>query len=285
MNLENTKRRIIEFERKIHPAWDEMKDFGTRISNLPLYFLEINHHEKDNQTQSVTITHYVPCKKEMVALAKTIQSFDDNFVVCDIGCGNGFLGSLLAREKVNVFGIDNRSYRQPQIYSFYDNQCYNILTSNLSDEDVNFDVAFCSWMTPGLNLTPLIVEKDPKLIIHIFSPDRQPDGSQTTGTLEAYLPPPNYTFLAGWNSFMPKDFFLPLRIKTGLNLAVSQQKIMAVVIYAHRDLKRVETISPSDLSEYYDWDLEKEFINKMRKKMGLKTSVWKWGSGHRNILI
>ena len=180
---------------------------------------------------------------------------------------------MLAREKLNAYGIDDRSHKQPQIYNFYDNQCYEVRRATISDKDVNFDVAFCSWMTPGLNLTPMIVEKKPKLIIHILSPDRQPDGSPTTGTIEAYLPPPEYSFLTGWNSFMPKDFFLPLRVKTNLNLAVSEQKLMVVVIYAHKDSGDIDKTSPLDFSEYYGWDLEREFINNMRQEMGLPRSA------------
>lgn len=269
MNIELIKSRIVEFDKKNHPAWDDRLDFASRITNLPLYFLEFNHHEKDNKTQSITITHYVPCKSEIIALSKIIKSFKDDFLVCDIGCGNGFIGSLLAREKVNIYGIDDRSYKQPQIYNFYDNQCYKVYKSSISDKETQFDVAFCSWMSPGLNLTPLIVEKNPKIIIHIFSPDRQHDGTLTTGTPESYLPLPNYNFHVGWNSFMPNDFFSPIREQTGLELAANPQKLAAVVVYTHKDLITTDKILPSDIFKHYDWDLEREFINNMRQKMGL----------------
>ena len=66
---------ILYFQSKKHPAWDTTEPFSKRIHNLPLYFLEFNHHERDQETQSVTVTHYVPCRSEMMALAEIIKSF------------------------------------------------------------------------------------------------------------------------------------------------------------------------------------------------------------------
>lgn len=275
MNVEQIKHRIVKFDQKFHPAWDEQQPFDLRIKSLPLYFLEFNHHERDKSFQSVTVTHYVPSKPEIHALSEIIKFYSKDYVICDVGCGNGFLGSLLAREGINVFGTDDRSYKQPQINNFYDNSCYRIIEASLSGLSMTFDVALCSWMTPGLNLTPTIIERHPKLLIHFFSPDRQPDGSPTTGLLEAYLPPKNYNFLTGWCSILPKDFFSPLREMTDLNLAVSQQKVRAVIIYAHRDLSLAGKISPLDYSNYYDWDLERDFINSLRFEKSLAKSVFK----------
>ncbi|MBT8490273.1 MAG: hypothetical protein KJN62_04425 [Deltaproteobacteria bacterium] len=275
MDVEQIKNRIIEFDQKKHPAWEEQQPFNLRIKDLPLYFLEFNHHERNRSSQSVTVTHYVPCNPEIIAISEIIKFYSKNYVICDVGCGNGFLGSLLAREGINVFGVEDRSYKQPQILNFYDKSCYRIIESSVSEINSSFDVALCSWMTPGLNLTPIIVKKHPKILIHFFSPDHQSNGSPTTGVPEAYLPPINYNFLTGWGSFLPKDFFLPLREMTGLNLEVSQQKVRAVIIYAHKDLSPDVKISPLDFTNYYDWDLERKYINSLRIKQSLDKSVFK----------
>jgi len=265
-----TKNNICQFEKKNHPAWKQSEKFTNRINNLPLYWLEFNHPGKNEKTQSVTVTHYVPCRTEIMVLSKIIKSFNKDFKVCDIGCGNGFLGSLLAREGVKVFGIDDRSYNQPQIKSFLDKECYKIIETSLSDLKIPFDVAFCSWMTPGTNLMPQIIAKKPSLIIHVFSPDRQRNGTPTTGTQEANKCTSDYRLIVGWRTVFPKDYFIPLNEIYGLKFTENVQKIRIVNIFAHKKLKLIDCISDLDITSFYDWDVERNFINQFRIDKGLK---------------
>lgn len=270
MNIDLIKARIVSFDQKTHHAWDVRKSFNKRIKDMPLYFLVVNQHEKDNKVQSVTVTHYVPCRSEMMALAEIIKSYGSNLQICDIGCGNGFLGSLLAREGLNVFGIDDHLHNQPQIPIFMDKDYYSFKKKKLQDPDVTFDVGFCSWMNSKLNLTPQIVEKNPKMIIHIFSSNRQNNGTPTTGVPDAYYPPGNYQFLIGWETILPSDFFKPIRDRTQLRLIENQQGINLVFVYVRKDLKPIQSITPLDFKGHYDWDIERNFINKLRKKDDLK---------------
>lgn len=266
--LETIYQNIIQFDKKNHPAWNKNLEFSLRIQNLPLYFLIFNHCSRDSKTQSVTISHYVPCRNEMIALSRIIKEYSNNFIVCDIGCGNGFLGSLLAREGLNVFGIDDRSYKQPQNKTFYDKKCYNIINTSLFELSVPFDVAFCSWMQPNINLTPKILNKNPKILIHIFSPDIRNNGTPTTGTNIAYECPRNYLLLCEWKSDIPKNYFSPIKTK---NIDLCNNVFMRnrVRIYVHKDLDLIPNVSPQDFEENYDWDIERNFINKIRQHLGL----------------
>ena len=273
MNIDLIKARIVSFEQKTHPAWDVRKRFNIRIKDMPLYFLLVNHFEKDNKVQSVTVTHYVPCRSEMMALAEIVKFYGNDLQTCDIGCGNGFLGSLLAREGLNVLGIDDRLHSQPQIPIFMDEDCYSFKERKLQDPDVTFDVGFCSWMNSKLNLTSQILEKNPMMIIHIFSSDRQNDGTPTTGVPDAYYPPDNYQFLIGWETILPSDFFKPIRDMTHLQLIENQEWINLVFVYVRKDLKLIQPNTPLDFKGHYDWDIERNFINKLRQKDGLRKWV------------
>ena len=264
---------ILRFQSYDHPAWDQQASFGTRIKDLPLYFLEFNHTGKDKDTQSVTVTHYAPRRAEMMALAHLIRSCGDNLQVCDIGCGNGFLGSLLAREGVKVFGIDDRSYKQPQIPNFFDSECYRVIETSLADLDIPFDVALCAWIEPNANLTPLIVDTKPALIIHILSPDRQTDGTPTTGTQSAYTRPEDYYPVAAWRTELPQDYFLPLTRIVSANLESNSRKTGSVFIYARRDIRPLTFVSPRSFSDWYDWDHERHFIDGLRRGLGLPPST------------
>jgi hypothetical protein len=204
------------------------------------------------------------------ALADIIRSYGSDLQVCDIGCGNGFLGTLLAREGVRGFGIDDRSYKQPQIPYFYDQECYRIIETALRDLTIGFDVAMCAWMSLGSNLTPEITVRNPVLIVQIFSKDKSPDGSLITGTVDAYRCPKNYRFLTGWETNVPANYFMPL-VEEGIGLRMYENPFRnrSLNVYLRQDVDSLPVASPLDYSERYDWDLEREFINSLRRRRGL----------------
>jgi hypothetical protein len=273
-NINRIKANILGFDSRSHPAWNPTVSFSDRTKDMPLYFLEFNHHSKDSDTQSVTVTHYAPHRVEMMALATIIDSCGDRPVVCDIGCGNGFIGSLLANEGVTVFGVDDRSYKQPQIDMLYDQSCYRVIKSSLAELPEPFDVAFCAWMSPGINLIPSLAARHPKLIVHLFSPDQQPDGTPTTGTSTAYSPPDGYQAHVGWRSTVPDNYFIPMANLAGLDLSGNTRKNRFVLVHVRDDLSsRVHAALPSGFVAGYNWDLERNFINEVRRDRRLEEWV------------
>jgi hypothetical protein len=87
--------------------------------------------------------------------------------VCDFYCGNGFIGSLLAREGLAVTGMRRNCDKPNQIQAFYDNACYQFSDDDLSK--LQCDAVFASWIPPGVNPTSTIVNADPKIIVYVYT--------------------------------------------------------------------------------------------------------------------
>jgi SAM-dependent methyltransferase len=258
--------RIEAFQEHIHPVWDANAPFDTRIAGLPLYALTFNNYDRVDSLHGPTIAHYAPARSELRALARTIQSLDPQAAVLDIGCGNGFVGSLLAREGARVIGIDDLSWKLPQIPHFYDPICYKLRTpKSLSTYEGNVDVAFCSWMVPDANLTKEIVEREPSLIIHVYSPHDEDGGRRETGCTEAFVCPERYSVLGGWAVFTPGSFF------SDLDEVYSSKpdKIRLVEIWCFSEQLRRVRFTPPEQGTSYDWDLERGILNDVRAERGL----------------
>ena len=259
---------IIAFQKHEHPAWNDSIPFHLRIEGLPLYALEFNNPDRNPLEFGPTISHFSPRKSEMRALALMCKNIGTDPQILDIGCGNGFLGSLLAREGVRVTGIDNLSWRPPQIPKFYDQDCYELIAP-LSFENFkkNFDVAFCSWMVPGINLTKEIIARNPSLIIHVFSNHIQNDAIQETGLKEAFICPVGYHIVGGWKAETPGDFF------SGIDQRLSSKptKVRYVEIWRREDAEPIEFLHPLQFNDNYHWDKEREELNRIRKNIGFKT--------------
>lgn len=259
---------ISAFQLHQSPAWDEARTFDERIGRLPLYALEFNNHDRDNKRHGPTIAHFAPDRREMIALANTIRSIGSSPRVLDIGCGNGFIGSLLAREGVSVTGIDDHSWRQPQIAHFYDPQLYSLRApQSLEDFNDHFDVAFCSWMLPDSNLTPLLVARKPALIIHIYTPHLEGSGRRQTGTDAAYMCPEGYRRLGAWATLTPENFFwdiLPDPIRK-----IADTRI--VETWCRDDVEDAILSQPTELetANPYHWDAERNTLNAIRLRRGL----------------
>jgi SAM-dependent methyltransferase len=164
-------QRVVACQQHQHAVWNEGLSFDERISNLPLYALELNNCDRDPKKHGLTIAHYAPAKQEMIALTRIFESSGSKLRILDVGCGNGFIGSLLAREGLPVIGIDDFSWSPPQIPYLFDERVYEHRAPvSLEKFEDDFNVAFCSWMVPNVNLTPLIVSKRPEFIVHVYSP-------------------------------------------------------------------------------------------------------------------
>ena len=54
-----------------------------------------------------------------------------------------------------------------------------------------------------------------------------------------------------------------------LDLTENCVKTRCIHVLAHDDLQPINHISPLDFKGFYDWDLERNFINKLREAKGL----------------
>lgn len=262
--------QIDEFQYRRHLAWNERAPFGERIERLPLYFLEFNNHDRDKSRHGPTIAHYSPARRELRALARFCQSLVPHPTVLDVGCGNGFIGSLLAREGVRVIGIDDYSWPPPQIGRFSDADRYELhAPCSLADYTAGYDIALCSWMVPGGNLTEAILANYPSAVIHIFSTDRYRDGKLITGTEAAYRCPEDYKVAGGWDVSMPADYFAA--IVPELMRMHNLPKKRSVEVWVRKDLSGVPLEMPQPLMDEYAWQKERDVLNQIRQRMGLAT--------------
>lgn len=259
---------IIAFQKHKHPAWDDSLPFYSRIEGLPLHCLEFENPDRNPLKFGPTICHYPPRRSEIRAIALTCKSIGPDPQILDIGCGNGFLGSLLAHEGLRVTGIDDLSWKPPQISKLCDQDCYEFITP-LSFENFkkDFDVAFCSWMVPGTNLTKEIITRNPSLIIHVFSKHIQNDGRQETGLKEAFICPAGYHVVGGWKAETPRDFFSGIDSR----LTSNPTKVRYVEIWRREDAGPIEFLHPLQFNDKYYWDIEREELNRIRKTIGFKT--------------
>ncbi|MFP5345288.1 MAG: hypothetical protein ACLGGU_06655, partial [Gammaproteobacteria bacterium] len=166
---DNMFNRIFAFQQKLHPAWNEALSFDERTQDLPLHYLVFSNPDRDPKLFGSTIAPYYPLRGEMRTLAHYIKQVAQNPVVCDLHPGNGFTGSLLAREGVKVIGVRDAQAKPNQIKDFYDGARYEMREARIEQIGFAFDVAFSSWMPAGANLTPQILRYTPKLIIFIHT--------------------------------------------------------------------------------------------------------------------
>lgn len=266
-------QKIIAYQNtKNSDVWNEELGFDQRISSLPLISMQCNHPTKDPEIHGPTIAHYPPSKREIVAIAKTIKNYSPQARVLDIGCGNGFIGGLLAREGLNVIGIDDLTWNQPQVSNLYDGDVYcRKAPFSLENYTDKYDVAFCSWMVPGENLTNEILKSNPAIIIHVYSSHKDYKGELITGSKEAYNLPEGYSFLCEWESCTPSNFIPSLFSQ--ISFYVSDQ-IIITSIWIRNNLSSVDAILPStiDVESEYAWDIERNVINKRREELGLDQS-------------
>lgn len=261
--LELMVQRVADFQRHQHAIWNSALSFDERVRDLPLYALEFNNFDRDSSKHGPTVAHYAPSRQEMIALSQIIsENVEAKLQVLDVGCGNGFIGSLLAREGIPVIGIDNLSWALPQIHHLFDEQVYESrIPVSLEEYGDDFNVAFCSWMIPNANLTKQIVAKQPELIIHTYSAHTQPDESPQTGCEEAYRCPKDYWVLGAWATQTPANFFADVEPRFSRKSAT----IRITEIWCHRDIHTAKFFAPEHCNNEYSWDIEREFINMIRR--------------------
>ncbi len=244
--------RIMSFQEKEHPAWDEERPFSERIKALPLHYLIFSCADRDPAKFGPTAANYYPIRDELRVIAHCARQVAKNPVICDLHPGNGFIGSLLAREGVSVIGVRDPAAKPNQIKNFHDKDFYDMREMKISDIDFPFDVAFSSWMPSGVNVTPEIIKHKPKLIVYVYTDHTDDEGNRQTGTKEAYTDlPDNYRIIAEWEVTRPKDLLREVWPDLTPNIEETRHtRIYADGPYQGIDVTNIQHATP------YDWEEE-----------------------------
>ncbi|RJQ47540.1 MAG: hypothetical protein C4528_04945 [Gammaproteobacteria bacterium] len=250
--------RIFGFQQKLHPAWNTTLSFDQRIQDLPLHYLVFSNPDRDPKQFGSTVAPYYPLRGEMRTLAHYIKQVAQNPVVCDLHPGNGFTGSLLAREGVKVIGVRDAQAKPNQIKDFYDGACYEMREARIEQIGFAFDVALSSWMPAGENFTPQILRYTPKLIIFIHT-DHVDETTHIpqTGTPEAFRDlPARYQLIAEWSITRPQDMFHEIWPDLSQNIEETRR----VKIYADAPFHHLAAPGDELGGEKYPWENELDMI-------------------------
>lgn len=257
--------RIIEFQERQHPAWKSELPFAERIASLPLHYLVFSNPDRDPAKMGPTVSSIIPLRDEMRRIAAYARQVAKAPVICDLHAGNGFVGSLLAREGVKVIGVRDLAAKPNQIKDFYDRDCYELREQAIESIDFPFDVAFSCWMPAGKNYTPEILRHNPKLIVFIHTKHVKPEtGEPQTGVPEAFTDlPERYQLIHEWGMTRPKDLFYEI----WPDLTPSIEETRYVKIYADRDFLDIDVPDELPAAEPYDWERELEMALLARQAM------------------
>ena len=256
--------RIIDFQERQHPAWKSELPFVERIASLPLHYLVFSNPDRDPAKMGPTVSSIIPLRDEMRRIAAYARQVAETPVVCDLHAGNGFVGSLLAREGVKVIGVRDPAAKPNQIKDFYDRDCYELREQAIESIDFPFDVAFSCWMPAGKNYTPEILRHKPKLIVFIHTNHVKPEtGEPQTGVPEAFIDlPERYQLIHEWGMTRPKDLFYEI----WPDLTPSIEETRYVKVYADRGFQDIDV--PDELpAAAYDWERELEMALLARQAM------------------
>lgn len=244
--------RIVTFQERQHPAWDEHRPFTERIQGIPLHYLVFSNPDRNPAEHAQTVAPFYPLRDELRTLAHCARQAAPDPIVWDVHPGNGFIGSLLAREGVRVIGTRDPATKPNQIARFYDPDFYELRDQAPTAADFHPDIALVSWMPAGTNSTPTVLQREPKLIVYIYSTHTNADGHPVTGTVDAFtdLPAP-YTQIAEWDITRPENLFSD----PWPDLTPSPEETRRVRIYAREEFSQIDvnTIQPATP---YDWEKE-----------------------------
>ena len=257
--------RIIAFQEKQHPAWNPALPFEERIKGLPLHYLVFSNPDRDPAKLGPTVSPIIPLRDEMRRIAAYTRQVAKAPLICDLHAGNGFVGSLLAREGVKVIGVRDPAAKPNQIKDLYDSDRYELRERPIEEIDFPFDVAFSCWMPAGKNYTPEIVKHYPKLIVFIHTKHTQEGtGEPQTGVPEAFTDlPARYQLIHEWGMTRPKDLFYDV----WPDLTPSIEETRYVKIYADRDYQNIDVEDDQPSADPYDWEQELEMTLLARQAM------------------
>lgn len=249
---EDMFNRIIAFQEKQHPAWNPKLSFDERINDLPLHYLIFSNADRDPENYAATVASYYPLRWEMQTIAYYINAVSSNATTCDLYSGNGFIGSLLAREGVNIVGLRPYNQKPNQITDFSDGHCYQFSEKSL--QDCECDAVFISWPPSGENPTPMVLAKKPKVIIYVYTQHQnERTGERQTGDAKMFDGiTDDYELVDEWSIVRPEN--LLHEIWPDLTPNIEETRITRVYIQ-----KPFATLSkPAHLpdAEAYQWEQE-----------------------------
>lgn len=247
---------IVAFQEKLHPAWNAALPFAERIKNLPLHALMFSNPDRDPALYGPTVAPYYPLREEMATLAYLARQVAAVPVVLDAHPGNGFIGSLLAREGVRVIGARDPAAKPYQIKDFFDGARYEMREARLDEIDFPVDMIFSSWMPSGRNLTPAMVSLAPKLIVFVHTDHIDvSSGRPQTGMPEAFTDlPENFRLIAEWSVTRPEDLLKEVWPELTGNI----EEVRHVKVYADRPYQDVPPPAALEAAETYPWESELE---------------------------
>lgn len=240
--------RIIAFQEKEHPAWHENLSFSDRIAGLPLHNLIFSNPDRDPLIHGPTVAPYYPLRWEMKKIAAYIHQLNSPSML-DWYPGNGFIGSLLAREGIKVTGIREHVTKPCQIPSFYDNECYEFLET-LEDEQVT-EAILVAWPPAESNPTQELLARNAKLLVYVFTEHvDESSGKRQTGS-ENMLKDlaDQYTVIDEWTVVRENNILH--EIWPDMTPSIEETRI--VKIFAKRDLQFSSVGNASSFS-VYDWE-------------------------------
>ncbi len=246
--------RIVEFQERMHPAWNAAMPFAERIAGLPLHALVFSNPDRNPATHAHTVAAFYPLRAEMRQIVHCTRQVAEQPVICDVHGRNGFIGSLLAREGVDVIGLRDPADKPNQIEEFFDPDCYRRLDATIDTLDRPFDVALSAWMPSGVNRMPAIVLRRPKLIVFIHTDHIDTStGRRQTGTEEAYRDlPDHYQMIAEWSIVRPENLFQDIWPE----LTPSIEETRQVKIFADAPWHDIHVHREIDAVDPYDWEMD-----------------------------
>lgn len=263
---EDMFNHIIAFQEKKHHAWNNNLSFEARIKDLPLHNLIFSNPDRDPEKFSTTVATFYPLREEMQKIAFYVQQLANNPVACDLFPGNGFIGSLLGREGIDVFGHQNTTTEilPNQIESFFDAEhfCYK----NASLDELSFDAALVFWPPSGSNPSEILTAQKTKLIVYIFTRHIDPSTKQRqTGSEEMLATLDNdYRLIDSWDVVRPKDILHNI----WPDMTPSIEETRHVHIYAHSSVDELQTAKVLPPVQCYDWekDLQMALLARQAKQ-------------------
>ncbi|MBI5450176.1 MAG: hypothetical protein HY940_02350 [Gammaproteobacteria bacterium] len=261
--------RIVAMQQREHPAWDASRPFEERIRDLPLHALIFSNPDRDPARFAHTVAPFYPLRGELHQLAYCIRQLGEQPRVLDLHPGNGFIGSLLAREGVAVTGLRQPGGKPNQIAEFHDPFCYQFRDGTLADIGEEFDVVFSAWMPAGVNVTPQIIQRRPKLIIFIHTDHVDTaSGLPQTGTPQAFRElPADYALIAEWSITRPDN----LLHEVWADLTPSIEELRHVKVYAATPFHGIDVRPAPFDSGLYDWEYELDMaLTALQAKQALR---------------
>jgi len=250
--------RIVEFQEGLHAAWKTEIPFDKRIKGLALHCLMFSNPDRDPEKFAHTIAPFYPLRAEFRQIAHIIKQLGDNPRVVDVHAGNGFIGSLLAREGLDVVGLREPGVKPNQIAEFYDDSCYTLKDGSLADVETPCDVIFSSWMPSGRNDTAAFIAHKPKMNVYIHTDHvDQSTGLAQTGTVDAFtdLPAP-YQLIAQWSIARPQDMLREVWPELSPNI----EEVRHVKIYVDGACPDISVDTLQGEVEAYDWEEDLNMI-------------------------